>query len=71
MTLCRSELINATIERDGITADLEAVGGVVLSNACGPCIGQWDRKEHKGEENGALSDLLTCARTDEISSQPF
>ena len=48
----RSELINATIERDGIKADLEAVGGVVLSNACGPCIGQWDRKECKDEENG-------------------
>lgn len=49
---CRSELINATIERDGIKGDLEAVGGVVLSNACGPCIGQWDRKECKDEENG-------------------
>ena len=52
-TLHRSELINATIERDGIKGDLEAVGGVVLSNACGPCIGQWDRKECKDEENGA------------------
>lgn len=48
----RSELINATIERDGLKGDMEAVGGVVLSNACGPCIGQWDRKECKDEENG-------------------
>ncbi|SCV71478.1 BQ2448_3066 [Microbotryum intermedium] len=52
-----SELINATIERDGIKADLEAVGGVVLANACGPCIGQWDRKEMKGEENAILTSF--------------
>jgi len=52
-----SELINATIERDGLKADLEAVGGVVLANACGPCIGQWDRKEHKGEENAILTSF--------------
>jgi len=51
----RSELINATIERDGLKGDLEAVGGQVLANACGPCIGQWDRSEHKGEENGTQS----------------
>jgi aconitate hydratase len=38
-----SEQIRATIERDGLKADLEAIGGVVLANACGPCIGQWDR----------------------------
>jgi len=35
-----SEQIRATIERDGQTAILEKVGGVVLANACGPCIGQ-------------------------------
>ncbi|KAK4705228.1 hypothetical protein P7C70_g980, partial [Phenoliferia sp. Uapishka_3] len=52
-----SELINATIERDGFTADLEAVGGVVLANACGPCIGQWDRKECKDEENAILTSF--------------
>jgi aconitate hydratase len=38
-----SEQIRATIERDGLLADLEAIGGTVLANACGPCIGQWDR----------------------------
>jgi aconitate hydratase len=38
-----SEQVRATIERDGLLADLEAIGGVVLANACGPCIGQWDR----------------------------
>jgi aconitate hydratase A / 2-methylisocitrate dehydratase len=40
-----SEQIRATIERDGLLADLEAVGANVLANACGPCIGQWSRPE--------------------------
>lgn len=38
-----SEQIRATIERDGIADTLREFGGVVLANACGPCIGQWDR----------------------------
>lgn len=49
-----SELINATIERDGLRQELEEAGAVVLANACGPCIGQWDRRELKGEENGSF-----------------
>ena len=40
-----SEQIRSTIERDGLLADLEAVGATVLANACGPCIGQWSRPE--------------------------
>ncbi|MCU1344443.1 MAG: acnA [Acidimicrobiia bacterium] len=40
-----SEQVRATIERDGLLADLEAIGGTVLANACGPCIGQWDRTD--------------------------
>jgi aconitate hydratase len=40
-----SEQVRATIERDGLLADLEAIGGTVLANACGPCIGQWDRAD--------------------------
>ncbi len=40
-----SEQTRATIERDGLLADLEAVGATVLANACGPCIGQWSRPE--------------------------
>ena len=39
-----SEQIRATIERDGLLGDLEAIGATVLANACGPCIGQWDRE---------------------------
>jgi aconitate hydratase len=38
-----SEQIRSTIERDGLIADLEAIGATVLANACGPCIGQWER----------------------------
>ncbi len=38
-----SEQIRFTVERDGILEDFEKMGGVVLANACGPCIGQWAR----------------------------
>lgn len=38
-----SELVRYTIERDGFIKQFEEVGGVVLANACGPCIGQWAR----------------------------
>lgn len=38
-----SELIRFTAERDGILKDFEQIGGVVMANACGPCIGQWSR----------------------------
>ncbi|HEY3142707.1 MAG TPA: aconitate hydratase [Acidimicrobiales bacterium] len=40
-----SEQVRATIERDGLLADLEAIGATVLANACGPCIGQWNRTD--------------------------
>lgn len=40
-----SEQVRATIERDGQLATLEAIGGQVLANACGPCIGQWARHD--------------------------
>jgi aconitate hydratase len=40
-----SEQIRATIERDGQLKTLEDFGGMVLANACGPCIGQWDRRK--------------------------
>jgi aconitate hydratase len=47
-----SEQVRATIERDGLLADLEAIGATVLANACGPCIGQWDRSDiDPGEVN--------------------
>ena len=40
-----SEQVRATIERDGQMDSLEAIGGTVLANACGPCIGQWKREK--------------------------
>ena len=40
-----SEQVRATIERDGLLADLQSIGATVLANACGPCIGQWDRAD--------------------------
>src|SRR4029078_3608049 len=38
-----SEQVRYTIERDGFIKEFEEVGGMVLANACGPCIGQWAR----------------------------
>jgi aconitate hydratase len=47
-----SEQVRATIERDGLLADLEQIGATVLANACGPCIGQWSRSDVKeGDAN--------------------
>ncbi|MCU0267933.1 MAG: aconitate hydratase [Acidimicrobiales bacterium] len=47
-----SERVRATIERDGLLADLEAIGATVLANACGPCIGQWARSDvREGDTN--------------------
>jgi len=50
-----SEQVRATIARDGLLADLEAVGATVLANACGPCIGQWDRERDQGEANSIVT----------------
>lgn len=51
-----SEQIRATIERDGLLEIFEKVGGTVLANACGPCIGQWKRTEiQKGEANSIIT----------------
>ncbi|CAI4222307.1 unnamed protein product [Auanema sp. JU1783] len=47
-----SEQVRATIERDGLSKIFADFGGMVLANACGPCIGQWDRQDvKKGEKN--------------------
>jgi aconitate hydratase len=51
-----SEQTRATIERDGLLADLEAIGATVLANACGPCIGQWSRPE---AVTGAINTIVT------------
>ncbi|NBO68116.1 MAG: aconitate hydratase, partial [Actinobacteria bacterium] len=49
-----SEQIRATIERDGLLADLEAIGATVLANACGPCIGQWERAKEITEKTNTI-----------------
>ena len=47
-----SEQVRYTIERDGIIATFEKMGTKIFTNACGPCIGQWDRAgAEKGEKN--------------------
>ena len=47
-----SEMIRATIERDGQMKVMRSIGATVLANACGPCIGQWNRPElKKGQPN--------------------
>ncbi|KAM5341645.1 hypothetical protein ACJ41O_014676 [Fusarium nematophilum] len=51
-----SEQIRATIARDGQLQTFEEFGGIVLANACGPCIGQWDRRDvKKGVANSIIS----------------
>lgn len=47
-----SAQIFETVRRDGVIACLESVGAQVMANACGPCIGQWERKDTtKGQKN--------------------
>ncbi len=51
-----SEQIRATIARDGQMSTLQGIGGEVLANACGPCIGQWKRTDvKKGEKNSIIN----------------
>ena len=50
-----SEQVRATIERDGQQAALEEIGATVLANACGPCIGQWNRPEARGTDNSIVT----------------
>jgi aconitate hydratase len=55
-----SELVRYTIERDGYIDLFEKMGGVVLANACGPCIGQWAR--HTNDPNRANSIMTSFNR---------
>ncbi len=53
-----SERIYHTMKRDGFLEIFEKVGGTVLANACGPCIGQWKRTDMKeGEVNSIISSF--------------
>lgn len=55
-----SELVRYTVERDGYLSTFEKMGGVVLANACGPCIGQWSR--HTNDPNRANSIITSFNR---------
>ncbi|KAJ3364451.1 aconitate hydratase, partial [Kappamyces sp. JEL0680] len=79
-----SEQIRATIERDGIIETLESIGGKVLANACGPCIGQWNRtdfdpndenviltsfnRNFKGRNDGSLKTLNFLASPEVVTA---
>ena len=53
-----SDRIYQTIKRDGLMEIFERMGGTVLANACGPCIGQWRRTDvKKGETNSIVSSF--------------
>ncbi len=53
-----SDQIHNTVARDGQMQTLQQVGGTVLANACGPCIGQWQRDDiHKGERNTIVTSF--------------
>ncbi|MEK9728096.1 MAG: aconitate hydratase [Candidatus Margulisiibacteriota bacterium] len=55
-----SEMIRKTVERDGVLATFDAMGGTVLANACGPCIGQWAR--HSKDPNRKNSIITSFNR---------
>jgi aconitate hydratase len=49
-----SEQIRFTAERDGLLDVFEKLGATIFTNACGPCIGQWDRSDRKGDEKNTI-----------------
>jgi len=49
-----SEQIRYTAERDGLLKVFEDLGATLFTNACGPCIGQWDRSDRKGDEKNTI-----------------
>jgi len=53
-----SEMVRYTVDRDGYLDTFEEIGGVVLANACGPCIGQWARHgADKKEKNSIITSF--------------
>jgi len=49
-----SEQVRYTADRDGILAEFESVGGVIMANACGPCIGQWRRESDEPDRPNSI-----------------
>jgi aconitate hydratase len=55
-----SEMVRYTTDRDGILKEFEEIGGVIMANACGPCIGQW--KRHTDDPNRKNSIITSFNR---------
>jgi aconitate hydratase len=49
-----SELVRYTVERDGFLDTFDKIGATVFANACGPCIGMWDREGAEKEERNTI-----------------
>ncbi len=49
-----SEMVRRTVNRDGLLTTFDAMGGKVLANACGPCIGQWARHSDDPERKNSI-----------------
>ena len=49
-----SEQIRYTAERDGLLGAFDEIGGVIMANACGPCIGQWSRKIYDPDRKNSI-----------------
>jgi aconitate hydratase len=49
-----SEQIRFTCERDGLLEPFNSIGGVIMANACGPCIGQWSRKMSNPDRKNSI-----------------
>nr|XP_036581400.1 aconitate hydratase [Colletotrichum truncatum]KAF6789751.1 aconitate hydratase [Colletotrichum truncatum] len=67
-----SEQIRATAEKEGILETLRQAGATVLSNSCGPCVGQWDRKDVdvKGAEKNSVISSFNRNFTGRHDSNP-
>ena len=49
-----SEQVRFTAERDGLLKTFQDLNATIFTNACGPCIGQWDRSDRKGQEKNTI-----------------
>ncbi len=66
-----SEMVRFTIDRDGMLATFDQMGGIVLANACGPCIGQWARHVDDPEKKNTIITSFNrnfAKRNDGLSS---
>ncbi|TFH35922.1 MAG: aconitate hydratase, partial [Bacteroidia bacterium] len=52
-----SEQIRFTCARDGVLEKFEKIGGIIMANACGPCIGQWNRHNNPAEPNSIITSF--------------